>query len=84
VGLVDSDSETDASDLGGMPQLFREPHALGAGLPEALRRLLRRWTAARGTTPRPGVVTEPRVKARGPTLLGDPGGKVCTGGNLGH
>jgi hypothetical protein len=29
-GLVESDSETDTSNPGGMPQLFREPHALGA------------------------------------------------------
>jgi hypothetical protein len=53
VGLAESDSETDTSDPGGMPQLFREPRAMGAGLPETLRMLLRRWTATRRTTPRP-------------------------------
>ncbi len=80
VGLAESDSEIDTSDPGGMPQLFREPRALGAGLPETLRMLLRRWTATRGTTPRPVVVAEPQVKARGPTLLKDLECKVCTGG----
>ncbi len=82
-GLAELDSETDTSDPGGTPQLFREPHALSAGLPEALRRLMRRWTATRGTALRPGVVTEPQVKARGPTLLRDPECEVCAGGTSG-
>ncbi len=41
VGLAESDSETDTSDPGGMPQLFRGPRAPGAGLPKTLRMLLR-------------------------------------------
>jgi hypothetical protein len=40
-GLAELEGETDTSDPGGMPQLFREPRALSAGLPEALRRLMR-------------------------------------------
>jgi hypothetical protein len=52
--LTELDSEIDTSDPGGMPQLFREPRALSAGLPKALRRLMRRWTATRGTAPKPG------------------------------
>jgi hypothetical protein len=79
-GQAELDSETDTSDPGGMPQLFREPRALSAGLPEALRRLVRRWAATRGTAPRPGAATEPRAEAEGPTPLGDRECKVCKGG----
>ncbi len=63
-----------------MPQLFREPRALSAGLPEALRRLMRRWAATRGTAPRPGEAAEPQAKAEGPAPLGDRECKVCKGG----
>ncbi len=80
VGLAESDSETDTSDPGGMPQLFRESRAPGAGLPKTLRMLLRRRAATRGTTPRPVVVAGPRMKAREPTLLRNPKCKVRTGG----
>jgi hypothetical protein len=80
VGLAESDSETDTSDPGGMPQLFRGPRAPGAGLPKTLRMLLRRWAATRGITPRPVVVARSRMKARGPTLLRNLECKVRTGG----
>jgi hypothetical protein len=79
VGLAESDSETDTSDPGGMPQLFRGPRAPGAGLPKMLRMLLHRRAATRGITPRPVVVARPRVNARGPTLLRNLECKVCTG-----
>ena len=68
--LMESDSEIVTPNPGEAPQLFREPRALSAGLPEALRRLMRRWTATRGTAPRPGEATEPQAKAEGPTQLG--------------
>ncbi len=35
--LMELDSEIDTPHPEGMPQLFREPRALSAGLPEALR-----------------------------------------------
>jgi hypothetical protein len=79
-GLAKLDSETDTSDPGGMSQLFREPRALSAGLPEALRGLMGRWAATRGTAPRPGEAAEPQAKAEGPTPLGDRECKVCKGG----
>jgi hypothetical protein len=77
---MELDSEIDTPDPGGMPQLFREPHALSAGLPEALRRLMRGWTATRGTAPRPDEAAEPQAKAEGPTQLGDQECRVCKGG----
>ena len=78
--LTEMDSEIDTPDPGGMPQLFREPRALSAGLPEALRGLMRRWAATRGTAPRPGEASEPQAKAEGPTQLGDRECRVCKGG----
>jgi hypothetical protein len=42
VDLVDSTSEADTSDPGGMPQLFRGPQVLGARPPKAPRMLPRR------------------------------------------
>ena len=69
--LTELDSEIGTPDPGGMPQLFREPRALSAGLPEALCRLMRRWTATGGTAQRPGEAAEPRAKAEGPAQLED-------------
>ncbi len=69
--LTELDSEIDTPDPGGMPQLFREPRALSAGLPEALRRLMPRWTATRETAQGPGGAAEPQAKTEGPTRLGD-------------
>jgi hypothetical protein len=42
---MESDSEIVTPNPGEVPQLFREPRAPSAGLPEALRKLMRRWTA---------------------------------------
>jgi hypothetical protein len=78
--LMESDSEIVTPNPGEVPQLFREPRALSAGLPEALRRLMRRWTATRGSAPRPGEASEPQARAEGPTRLGDRECRVCKGG----
>jgi len=68
--LTELDSEIDTPDPGGMPQLFREPRALSAGLPEALRRLMRRWTATRETAQRPGGPLSPKRRPRGQPAWG--------------
>ncbi len=75
--LRELNGESDTPNPGGMPQLFREPRALSAGLPEALRRLMRRWTATREAAQRPGEAVEPQASAEGPTQLGDRECRVC-------
>ena len=78
--LSELDSEIDTPDPGGMPQLLREPRALSAGLLEALRRLMRRWTATCGIAHRSGEAAEPQAKAEGPARLEDRECRSCKGG----
>jgi hypothetical protein len=78
--LVDSTSEFDTSNPGGIPQLFRGPRALGPCPPRTPRMLPHRQTATRGFAPRPTVVTKPRKWTGGPTLLKKPERKIRTGG----
>ncbi len=78
--LVDSTSESDTSDPGGVPQLFRRPRILGACPPKLPRMLPRRQAATRGFAPRPTVVTKPRKRTGGPTLLRKPERKIRIGG----
>ncbi len=81
--LVDSTSESDTSDPGGMLQLLRGPRAPGDCPPETPRMLPRRQMATRGFARRPVVVTKPRKKTGGPTLLRKPERKVRTRGTSG-
>ena len=78
--LTELDSEIDTPDPGGMPQLLREPRTLSAGLLEALRRLMRRWTATCGIAHRSGEAAEPQAKAGGPARLEDRECRSCKGG----
>ncbi len=77
---MDSTSESDTSDPGGMPRPFRGPQVLGACPPKVPRMLPRRQVATRGFAPRPTVVTKPRKRTGGPTLLRKPERKIRTGG----
>ena len=81
-GLAELDSEIDTPDPGGMPQLFREPRALSAGLPEALRRLMRRWAATRGPPQGQGWPLSPPSKGRGTNSAGGPRVQSLQRGNL--
>jgi hypothetical protein len=59
VGLVDTTSESDTSNLGGMPQLFRRPTVPSAFSPKVLRILPRQQTAAQRSALKPTVAAEP-------------------------
>ncbi len=78
--LTELDGEIDTPDPGGMPQLFREPRTLSAGLLEALRRLMRRWTATCGIPHKSGEAAEPQAKAEGPARLEDRECRTYKGG----
>jgi hypothetical protein len=79
-GLVDTSSESDTSDAGGMPQLFRRPMAPSAYSPKVPRVVSRRQTAAQRSTLELTVAREPRRKARKPPLLTRRGHKIRQGG----
>ncbi len=80
VDLVDLTSESDTSDPGGLPQLFRGPAVLGACSPKKPRMLPGPQAITRGFAPRPTVATKPRKRTGGPPLLRKQERKIRTGG----
>jgi hypothetical protein len=80
VDLVDSTSESDTSDPGGRPQLFRRPMVLGTCSPKMPRVLPRQRAATRGSALRPAVATKPRRKTGEPPLLKKQEHKIRRGG----
>jgi hypothetical protein len=59
VGLGDSTSESDTSDPGGMPQLFRGPAVLGACSPKKPHVLPRQQATAQRSALKPAVAAKP-------------------------
>jgi hypothetical protein len=76
VDLMDTTSESDTSDPGGMPQLFRRPTVPSARSPKVPRR----QTTARRSALKPAVAAEPRRKTREPPLLKKHEHKIRRGG----
>jgi hypothetical protein len=67
--LVDSTSESDTSDPGGLPQLFRGPTVLGACSPKKPRILAGLQAITRRSKLKPTVAAEPRERTGEPPLL---------------
>jgi hypothetical protein len=80
VDLVDSTSESDTSDPGGMLQLFRGPTVLGACSPKMPHVLPRQRATARRSALKPAVAAKPRRKAGEPPLLKKLEHKIHQGG----
>jgi hypothetical protein len=80
VDLMDTTSESDTSDPGGMPQLFRRPTVPNVCSPKVPCVLPRRQTAARRSALKTAVAAEPRRKTREPPLLKKHEHKIRRGG----